>query len=288
MRRTLGESVALRAVVSGASNFAEVDASQLQNALLNLALNARDAMPGGGGLTIEISRKQVDIDYAQMYPEVRPGDYVLIAVTDTGEGMSADVKQRAFEPFFTTKAPGEGTGLGLSMVYGFVKQSGGHVQIYSEPGHGTSIRLFLPATDGRPESQPRTAVDGALLPGAGETILVVEDDSRVRRVTAARLRELGYHVLEAATAAAALDILEGGTPVDLLLTDVVMPGGMTGDQLAARVRAEWPAIRILLTSGYAELLVAGREHAESGNWLRKPYTAADLATRVRTLLNGRS
>jgi PAS domain S-box-containing protein len=288
MRRTLGERVALRTVVSGASNFAEVDASQLQNALLNLALNARDAMPEGGRLTIEISRKQVDSDYAQMYPEVRPGDYVLIAVTDTGEGMPADVKQRAFDPFFTTKAPGQGTGLGLSMVYGFVKQSGGNVQLYSEVGRGTSIRLFLPAADTLPLGEAAETGDAARLPGGAETILVVEDDPRVRRVTAARLRESGYHILEAATATEALEILDRGAHVDLLFTDVVMPGGMTGDQLAAKVRAERPAITILLTSGYAEPVVAGREQAESGNWLHKPYTAADLANRVRTLLNGRS
>jgi PAS domain S-box-containing protein len=288
LRRTLGETVEFRTIVSGAANFAEVDTSQLQNALLNLVLNARDVMLDGGRLTIEISREQIDIDYAQMYPEVRPGDYVLIAVTDTGEGMPAEVKQRAFEPFFTTKAPGQGTGLGLSMVYGFVKQSGGHVQIYSEVGRGTSIRLFLPAADTlAPDEAPGVGAAGRL-PGGAETILVVEDDPRVRRVTAARLRDSGYQILEATTAAEALEILAGGTHVDLLFTDVVMPGGMTGDQLAAKVRAERPAIKILLTSGYAEPVVAGREQAEGGNWLRKPYTSADLANRVRTLLNCRS
>jgi PAS domain S-box-containing protein len=286
MRRTLGETVEFRTIVSGASNFAEVDSSQLQNALLNLALNARDAMPGGGRLTIEIARKQVDVGYAQMYPEVRPGDYVLIAVTDNGQGMPAEVKQRAFEPFFTTKAPGQGTGLGLSMVYGFVKQSGGHVQLYSDVGRGTSIRLFLPAADTLPPGDQSAGDAAAPLPGGPETILVVEDDPRVRRVTAARLRDAGYHILEAATATEALEILDSGTPVDLLFTDVVMPGGMTGVELAGRVRAERPGIKILLTSGYAEPLIAGREQAEGGNWLRKPYTSADLARRVRALLNG--
>jgi CheY-like chemotaxis protein len=174
------------------------------------------------------------------------------------------------------------------MVYGFVKQSGGHVQLYSDVGRGTSIRLFLPAADTLSQGAQSAAGAAAPLPGGSETILVVEDDLRVRRVTAARLRDAGYHVLEAATATEALEILDGTAPVDLLFTDVVMPGGMTGDQLAAKVRAERPAIKLLLTSGYAEPLVAGREQAESGNWLRKPYTSAELANRVRTLLDGKS
>jgi nitrogen-specific signal transduction histidine kinase/CheY-like chemotaxis protein len=286
LRRTLGESVELRTVVSGASNFSLVDSSQLQNALLNLALNARDAMPHGGSLTIEIDRKRIDPDYAQMYPEVRPGDYVLISVTDTGEGMSPEVRQRAFEPFFTTKPTGQGTGLGLSMVYGFVKQSGGHVQIYSDVGRGTSIRVFLPRAQA-----PRQAVDttsaasATSLPRGRETILVVEDDLRVRRVTAARLRDTGYTVLEASTGIQALQQLEQHARIDLVFTDVIMPGGLTGDQLAQQIRTERPEIKVLLTSGYAEPMIAGREQAESGNWLRKPYTAADLAVRVRQLLD---
>jgi PAS domain S-box-containing protein len=287
MRRTLGENIELRTIVSGASNFARVDASQLQNALLNLALNARDAMPTGGRLTIEISRAKIDLDYAQMYPEVHPGEYVLISMTDTGEGMSAEVKQRAFEPFFTTKATGQGTGLGLSMVYGFVKQSGGHVQIYSEVGRGTSVRVFLPAARQPAETGAEAAASAeAALPATkNETILVVEDDPRVRRVAVARLADQGYRIIEATNGPEALDRLAAGADVDLLFTDVVMPGGMTGDELARKVRERRPGMKVLFTSGYAEPAVASREQAETGNWLRKPYTAMELARRVRALLD---
>jgi PAS domain S-box-containing protein len=285
MRRTLGGAVDLKTTVSGAANFAEIDSSQLQNALLNLALNARDAMPDGGTLVIEISRQRIDMDYAQMYPEVRPGDYVLVSVTDTGSGMPADVRQRAFEPFFTTKPSGQGTGLGLSMVYGFVKQSGGHVQIYSDVGRGTSVRVFLPSA--RPAAEASGAMPTAPPdpPRGSETILVVEDDPRVRRVAVARLRDAGYRIGEASTRAEARGRREA-QEVDLLFTDIVMPGGMTGAQLAHRVRAERPAVKVLLTSGFAEPMVAGREQAEFGNWLGKPYTAAELATRIRQVLDG--
>jgi len=286
LRRTVGEQIEFRTVISGAANFAMVDASQLQNALLNLVLNARDAMPGGGGLTVEISRTRIDLDYAQMYPEVRPGDYVLIAVTDTGEGMPPEVRQRAFEPFFTTKPTGQGTGLGLSMVYGFVKQSGGHVQLYSDVGRGTSVRLFLPAARPEPAAGPeRNATALASPPGGRETILVVEDDPRVRRVAVARLNDAGYRTIEAANGAEAMARLDEHADIDLVFTDMIMPGGMTGVELAHKVRATRPGMKILLTSGYAEPVIAGREQAESGSWLRKPYTAADLATRLRQLLD---
>ncbi len=284
LRRTLGETVELRTTISGAANLVLVDASQLQNALLNLALNARDAMPRGGRLTIEVSSTHLDLDYVQMYPQVRSGDYVLVSVTDSGIGMSPEVKERAFEPFFTTKEQGSGTGLGLSMVYGFVKQSGGHVQLYSEPGQGTSVRLFLPAVRGgrgKAGSQQTAAED--VLRGH-ETILVVEDDPRVRRVTIARLKDAGYRVIEAATAAQALVLIAAHPEIALLFTDIVMPGGMTGDELAREVRAIRPEIKILFTSGYAEPRVAGRELADSRSWLKKPYTAKELTARLRELL----
>jgi PAS domain S-box-containing protein len=285
LRRTLGEAIEFRTIVSGSANLVSVDTSQFQNALLNLVLNARDAMPQGGKLTVEISRTRIDLDYAQMYPEVRPGTYVLISVTDTGQGMSPEVKQRAFEPFFTTKPTGQGTGLGLSMVYGFVKQSGGHVQIYSDVGRGTSIRLFLPAAAPEAASPQAPAAESTQAPTGQEAILVVEDDARVRRVTVARLRDAGYRIIEASTGPQALALLDTHPEVDVLFTDVVMPGGMNGDELARRVRERRPDIKVLFTSGYAEPLVAGREQAESGAWLRKPYTAADLARRVRELLD---
>ncbi len=288
LRRTLGEAIEFRTIVSGAANRALVDASQLQNALLNLVLNARDAMPRGGRLSIEISRVQLDVDYAQMYPQVRTGDFVLIAVTDTGQGMSADIKQRAFEPFFTTKGVGSGTGLGLSMVYGFAKQSGGHVQLYSEIGQGTSVRIFLPAAQkenaGAADRQPEEHAQPGI-PGGSEKILVVEDDPRVRRVAVARLLDAGYQVVEAANGRDALDRLDENPDVALLFTDIVMPGGMTGDELANTVRALRPKVKILFTSGYAEPTIAGRELALSGTWLKKPYTARELAQRLRELLD---
>jgi PAS domain S-box-containing protein len=290
LRRTLGEPVELRTVVTGSSNLAMVDASQLQNALLNLALNARDAMPRGGRLTIEISRSRLDVDYASMYPEVRTGDYVLVAVTDTGMGMSREVKQRAFEPFFTTKSAGAGSGLGLSMVYGFAKQSGGHIQLYSEAGQGTSVRLFLPAAprnlDEASANGPR-GEQGEAVPRGGETILVVEDDARVRRVAVARLNDTGYRVLEAADGAEARALLAEHPEISLLFTDIVMPGGMTGDELAKEAKGMRPAIKILFTSGYAEPHVAGRELGATGSWLKKPYTARELAVRLRELLGPR-
>ncbi|HEY5797835.1 MAG TPA: PAS domain S-box protein [Bosea sp. (in: a-proteobacteria)] len=289
LRRALGEAIELRTIVSGSPGSALVDATQLQNALLNLALNARDAMPRGGRLTVEISPAKLDADYASMYPEVRTGNYVLIAVTDTGEGMSDEVRQRAFEPFFTTKGVGAGTGLGLSMVYGFTKQSGGHVQLYSEVGQGTSVRLFLPAASAARTDLVNAGFDSAPakndLPAGSETILVVEDDPRVRRVAVARLEGTGYRVLEADTAAQALDLLAAHPEVDLLFTDIVMPGGMSGDELAREARLVRPGIKVILTSGFAEPGVAVRELAAAASWLKKPYTAMELAVRLRELLD---
>ncbi|WP_137131381.1 PAS domain S-box protein [Rhizobium sp. FY34] len=286
IRRTIGDRIELRTVIRGGGNEVLVDGPQLQNALLNLTLNARDAMPHGGQLTIEVSRVHLDFDYAQMYPQLRAGDYVLVAVTDTGSGMTDEVKTRAFEPFFTTKTMGAGTGLGLSMVYGFVRQSGGHIQIYSETGQGTSIRLFLPAVTGiaggaggDDRMAPR-----AEIPGGTETILVVEDDPRVRRVAVARLESSGYSVHQAGNGLEALDVLDAHPEVALLFTDIAMPG-MSGDQLAKVVRERRPDIRILFTSGYAEPDIAGKQLAADGSWLKKPYTARELAVQLRLLLD---
>ncbi|WP_376987435.1 PAS domain S-box protein [Bosea sp. R86505] len=289
LRRALGETIELRMIVSGSPGPALVDASQLQNALLNLALNARDAMPRGGRLTVEISAAKLDSDYASMYPEVRTGSYVLISITDTGAGMSPEVRKRAFEPFFTTKGVGAGTGLGLSMVYGFTKQSGGHVQLYSEVGQGTSVRLFLPVAQAA--SAEVSAVPDAAhepppsLPGGTETILVVEDDARVRRVAVARLEDMGYRVLQAETAAEALPMLAAHPQVALLFTDIVMPGGMSGDELAHEARRQRSDLKIILTSGFAEPSVAVREFAAEASWLKKPYSAMELAVRIRELLD---
>ncbi len=288
LRRTLGESIELRTVVNGTALMALVDTSQLQSALLNLALNARHAMPRGGRLTVELSHAHIDRDYAAMYPLLRTGDFILISVTDTGSGMPPDVRERAFEPFFTTKPVGAGTGLGLSMVYGFLRQSGGHVQLYSEVGQGTSVRMFLPASSAPlKQGQDDAAAEAtpATLPSGHETILLVEDDSRVRRVATARLEEAGYRVIEATNGAEALDALSLHPEVDLLFTDIVMPGGMTGDELARAARRSRPDIKVLFTSGYAEPNLAGRDFAALGSWLKKPYTARQLATRLRELLD---
>jgi PAS domain S-box-containing protein len=290
LRRTLGEAIELRTIVSGSSHQVLVDPSQLQNAILNLALNARSAMPRGGKLTVELSAARLDTDYARMYPEVRAGRYVLISVTDTGTGMSSEVRQRAFEPFFTTKDVGAGTGLGLSMVYGFVKQSGGHIQLYSEPGLGTSVRLFLPSApaiqDHSSDAKASIGKKEEEMPGGTELILVVEDDARVRRVVVARLKDMGYRVIEARTGAEGLNLLASHPEIQLLFTDIVMPGNIAGDELAKEARSTRPDIRILFTSGYAEASVAGRELVSGGSWLKKPYTARELAVRLRGLLDG--
>ena len=285
LRRTLGETIELQTVVTGHSLTALVDTTQLQNALLNLALNARDAMPRGGRLRIEIARVRLDADYVQTYPQVRAGDYILTSVSDTGAGMREDVKQRAFEPFFTTKGAGAGTGLGLSMVYGFARQSGGHVQLYSELGQGTTARLFLPATTPTSAAEGETADPAPTArPRTNDCILVVEDDARVRRVVVARLEEEGYRVIEAADGKDALARIAEHPEIRLLFTDIIMPGGMFGDDLAREARRLRPALKILFTSGYAEPSLAGRELAE-GSWLKKPYTSTELTARLRMLLD---
>jgi CheY-like chemotaxis protein len=261
-----------------------IDAPQLQNALLNLVINARDPMPNGGRLTIEISHARLDADYAQAYAEVRTERYVLIAVTDTGEGMSEDVRQRAFEPFFTTKPTGAGTGLGLSLVYGFVKQSGGNIQLDSELDRGTTVRVFLPLAEAvRSATEPaRGKANGDVMPGGSEAILLVEDDPRLRRVASRRLRSLGYRVIEADNGANALTQLAAHAEIAIIFTDFVMPGGMNGNELAEAALAANPAVKILFTSGYAEPAARGKLRA--GAWLRKPYTATELARRIRDVL----
>ena len=285
LRRTLGEAIELRIVVVGSPHLTVVDPSLLLNALLNLAINARDAMPRGGRLTIEISHARLDADYAQTYPDIRTGRYVLITVTDTGSGMSEEVRQRAFEPFFTTKPTGAGTGLGLSMVYGFVKQSGGNIQIYSELGHGTSVRVFLPVAENAGTGAAPNAVEPqeADLPQGTETILLVEDDPRLRRVLSKRLRSLGYEVVEADSGAAAMAELATLPEIAMIFTDMVMPGGMTGYELAQAALALKPDIKVLFTSGYAEPAIA-RLGQKTGAWLKKPYTADELAEKVREVL----
>ena len=238
MRRTLGEHIEIEFRNAADLWFATVDPSQLENAVLNLALNARDAMPNGGRLTIETANAEFDADEAS--PEIKPGQYVMIAVGDTGVGMPPDALARAFEPFFTTKDVGKGTGLGLSMVYGFVKQSGGHARIQSEVGNGTVVRLYVPraiVAEVAPSAAPGTEAE---LPKGKETILFVEDDPMVRQYTGQQIVGLGYEVITAENAVEALALVENGAAPDLLFTDVVMPGGMNGRQLALKLRERWP------------------------------------------------
>jgi PAS domain S-box-containing protein len=287
LRRTLGEEIEVTTALAPDLWPATADPSQLETALVNLAINARDAMPKGGRLAIETANKSIDPSYVAKSFDAAPGDYVMLAVSDTGHGMPPEIVSRAFEPFFTTKASGRGTGLGLSMVYGFVRQSQGHVQLYSEVGHGTSVRLYLPraaqaaapaAAEPVPETMPRART--------GERILAVEDNPDVRRVVVAQLGELGYDVIEAANGEAGLDILRRGEAVDLLFTDVVMPGGMTGYELARAARALRPDLKVLLTSGFPRTANGDQPAAEFGTLLVKPYRRADLAAKIRQAIDG--
>jgi PAS domain S-box-containing protein len=288
LHRTLGETIRFSTAIADGGWMIEVDANQLESAILNLAVNARDAMPGGGALTVGVDHIHAEAAIRGQ-SVVPPGDYVTIAVTDTGSGMTPQVIQRVFEPFFTTKEVGKGTGLGLSMVYGFVKQSNGHVHIESRLGEGTTVRIYLPRLDSsaHPPAQGEPAPAAGGRPGGTETVLVCEDDEGVRAFSVETLRELGYHVLEAADAASALDQLEGCSAVDLLFTDVVLPGGMMGSDLAAAARDRCPALRILFTTGYARDAIVHHGRLDEGvELLPKPFASDDLARRVRAMLDG--
>jgi PAS domain S-box-containing protein len=284
LRPTLGENIDIVSMLEGSVSSALVDSNQLSTALINLALNARDAMPNGGKLTIETDDVVLDESYAAAHSEVRVGPYVMIAVTDTGTGISKDIRDKIFEPFFTTKDIGKGTGLGLSMVYGFIKQSSGHINIYSEEGHGTTIRLYLPRAEGlaaAPEQTARTT----LAEGGGETILVVEDSALVRDYVIAQLQGLGYATLSATNATEAIELVDRGTEFDLLFTDVIMPGEINGRQLAHEVTKRRPMMKVLYTSGYTQnAFVHQGKFAEGVLLLAKPYRKADLARMVRAAL----
>ncbi|MCF3934824.1 PAS domain S-box protein [Acuticoccus sp. M5D2P5] len=288
LRRTLGDEIEIILDIRDTPGKAVVDAAQLQTALINLAINARDAMPDGGRLVISVFDTELDANYARNFPEVRLGRYIAVQVTDNGAGMDEEAREHAFEPFFTTKPLGTGNGLGLSMVYGFAKQSNGHVEIDSARGRGTTVTLYLPhAEDERRRARPAQAETTAEM-GRGETILVVEDDPRVRRVAVARLREIGYLTAEASSGPDALRQLRTMPHVDLLFTDVVMSDGMSGFELARLARAEMPRLRILFTSGYAGLDTVSRETnmlPEMSEMLRKPYSRQKLARTVRTILD---
>ncbi|MFC3075098.1 PAS domain S-box protein [Shinella pollutisoli] len=286
LRRTIGESVEIETICSGGLWNTFVDPSRIENALLNLAINARDAMNGVGKLTIEASNAYIDDIYAHRHPGVGPGQYVVLAVTDTGEGMTPEVMARAFDPFFSTKPVGKGSGLGLSMVYGFVKQSGGHIKIYSEPGEGTTVRIYLPRSV---EEEDRLAeTDFGPVTGGTETILVAEDDDEVRSTVVEMLGDLGYSVLKARDAAGALTVIESGVSVDLLFTDVVMPGPLRSADLARKARERLPDIAVLFTSGYTENSIVHDGRLDAGvELLSKPYSREALARKVRATLNAR-
>lgn len=286
LRRTLGEQVAI--TLKPAENLprAMADPAQLETALLNLAVNARDAMADGGTLTIETASTVFDDHSAELEGDVVPGRYVMLAVSDTGAGMAADVVTRAFEPFFTTKEPGKGSGLGLAMVYGFVKQSGGHVKIYSEPGIGTTVKIFLPQTGKDPGAEALTVDDPAARPAGRETILLVEDEEDVRQLASRVLGTLGYRVLHASDGSNALATLEAHPDIALLFTDVVLPGGMTGPEIARQAQARRPALKVLYTSGYTGNAVQHLESVEGHvRLLSKPYAIDDLAHMVRSTLD---
>jgi len=284
LRRTLGEAIEVETVVAGGLWNTVADPAQVESAILNLALNARDAMPGGGRLTVEITNAALDEAYARNAQDVTPGQYVMIAVTDTGEGMPEAIRARVFEPFFTTKSDGKGTGLGLSMVYGFVKQSNGHIQIYSEVGQGTTLKIYLPRSR-QAEYVTQLLLDTPLAATPGRTILVVEDEDAVREAALSMMDELGYRRLEASNAQSALDLVEAGEHIDLVFTDVVMPGELRIREFAQRLRELRPGIPVLFTSGYTDNAIIHQGRLDEGvHLISKPYAKADLARRIAALL----
>ncbi len=286
LRRTLGEHITVQMVGAAGLWRTQADPNQLENAILNLALNARDAMPEGGRLTIETANAYFDPRHAAE-ADVATGQYVLISVTDTGAGMSKEIAAQAFEPFFTTKDTGHGTGLGLSQVYGFVKQSGGHVQIYSEVGQGTTVKIYLPRLTAEPEGEmPAPDAEGPGAVGNQETILLVEDDEGVRANSSEMLREMGYRVIEAATGAAALRLLDEDRSVALLFTDIGLPGGMNGRQLADEARRRYPTLPVLFTTGYARNAIVHDGRLDPGvHLVTKPFSYPELATALKGVLD---
>ncbi|MDJ0637751.1 MAG: PAS domain S-box protein [Paracoccaceae bacterium] len=287
LQRTIGEIYTIKTEFPETVSDVLIDPVQLQSALINLALNARDAMPGGGELLISVADVVIDDTYMAQETDIEPGNYVRLFVSDDGNGMDIEAQRRAFEPFFTTKSDSGGTGLGLAMVYGFVRQSGGHITLYSEPGHGTSFGLYFPAVEDTAWSTASTLpLKEPPLKGAGQTILVVEDNPKVRRLSVERIRDLGFETLEANSGDAALNMLREGARVDVVFSDLVMPGALNGYDLAERVEKDFPGIRVLLTSGYASDVVTGRMGGTADRYvLHKPYRQAELARRLQALLD---
>ena len=291
LKRSIGEQVSVETVLGAGLWSAFVDPNQLENALLNLALNARAAMPEGGCLTIETANTYLDDAYSRRFGDIEPGQYVVLCVTDTGTGIPANVIDQVFEPFFSTKSAGEGSGLGLSMVHGFVKQSGGHVRIYSEELHGTTVKLYLPRMTAAEEQRAAPAAKAEEVPPPPrarpqETILLVEDNDGVREYAATVLQGLGYDVLEASDTPSAIELLGNKPPIDLLFTDVVLPGGLNGRTLANQVRRKYPGLPVLFTTGYTRNAIVHQGRLDPDvELLSKPYTEQDLAQKVRKLLD---
>jgi PAS domain S-box-containing protein len=287
LNRTLGENIEIETVLAAGLWTIAADINQLENALMNLAVNARDAMPKGGKLTIETGNTYLDEAYAWAHTEVTPGQYVMIAVTDTGTGMSEATIERAFEPFFTTKEPGQGTGLGLSQIFGFIKQSAGHVKIYSEPGEGTTVKLYLPrAPGGEIHAREQAAAPPPATQPRSETILIVEDNDLLLESVSTMLQEQGYCVLAARTGVAALQLLDAEKEVDLLFTDVGLPGGINGQQLANEARRRHPDLIVLFTTGYTQNAIIHQGRLDPGvEFIGKPFTYAALVDRIQRLLD---
>jgi PAS domain S-box-containing protein len=280
LRRTLGESIAILPALSPDIWAVRADPGEIENALINLAINARDAMPGGGKLYIATTNVTIDESFckASHNESLTPGDYVQLSVEDTGHGMAPDVLARVFEPFFTTKEPGRGTGLGLASIYGFARQSGGHVTIFSEAGKGAEVKLYLPRVAAKLEKNGAGRGPGASTRITRGTILIVEDNADVRDVTVERIEELGYRALASDSGPAAIAVLERASRVDLVFSDAVMAGGMSGFDLAAWIKEHRPDVKVILTSGFTEEILAGEQSASAGHkLLRKPYSTADLA-----------
>lgn len=283
LRRAIGEGIEIETIVAGGLWNTFVDPAQVENALLNLAINARDAMDGQGRLTIELGNASLDDDYARTHSEVVAGQYVMLAVTDTGTGIPADIIDKVFDPFFSTKSEGKGSGLGLSMVYGFVKQSGGHIKIYSEVGEGTTIKLYFPRSVENEDVE--VELDSGPIRGGSETVLVVEDDDAVRATVVEMLSDLGYGVLKAVDASSALSVIESGIQIDMLFTDVVMPGRLKSAELARMARERQPDIAVLFTSGYTENSIVHGGRLDAGvELLSKPYSRDALARKFRHVL----
>ena len=286
LRRLIGENIEMTTVI-GQTALVNADPGQLEQVLMNLVVNARDAMPDGGLLTIETARVEIDEVYASSHLSVQPGPYVMMAVSDTGCGMDAETRKHIFEPFFTTKEQGKGTGLGLSTVYGIVQQSGGNIWLYSEPGHGTVFKIYLPAAT-EPEAQSMTIPDEGELPRGTETVLIVEDEPQIRALAFDCLAQYGYYVLGAANGVEALQLIESspGRPIDLVLTDVVMPN-LSGRELSERVTVLQPSAKVLFMSGYTNDSVMKHGILDGATWfIQKPFTLESLVRRVREVLDG--